>query len=188
MTQTMFEPRSPSLAETLMAIPGAGDPFDRLLFAHLLAAGAADSRPLSDALGLLPTALRTLVDRFFPGAGLIIPETPPGPDAPEEPDLRALLLAGRAHGTPEEEWLATILARRSLLPNHLWQDLGLRSRSDLSTLLTRHFTPLARRNTKNMKWKKFFYRELCQQDGILVCKSPLCDACSDYSACFGPEG
>ncbi len=38
-----------------------------------------------------------------------------------------------------------------------------------------------------MKWKKFFYRQYCEQAEVLICASPSCARCSDYPACFGPE-
>ncbi|MFO1157199.1 MAG: nitrogen fixation protein NifQ [Rhodospirillales bacterium] len=50
--------------------------------------------------------------------------------------------------------------------------MGLLSRSDVSRLLHRPFEPLAQRNNRDMKWKKFFYRELCLRDNILICKAP----------------
>lgn len=39
---------------------------------------------------------------------------------------------------------------------HLWQDLGLFNRGELSRLLATHFPTLAAGNTQNMKWKKPF--------------------------------
>ena len=71
--------------------------------------------------------------------------------------------------------------------NHLWQDLGLPSRKELSLLMQTHFTGLAQRNSGDMKWKKFLYRQLCERAGLMVCRSPSCGVCSDYQACFGPE-
>ena len=38
-----------------------------------------------------------------------------------------------------------------------------------------------------MKWKKFFYRQLCQSEGVVICKSPVCSACEDFAQCFGQE-
>jgi nitrogen fixation protein NifQ len=55
----------------------------------------------------------------------------------------------------------------------------------LSRVLRRRFEPLARRNVRDMKWKKFFYRELFMRDGVLVCKAPVCDICTDFAHCFG---
>jgi nitrogen fixation protein NifQ len=38
-----------------------------------------------------------------------------------------------------------------------------------------------------MKWKKFFYRQLCERAGVPICKSPHCAECCDRALCFGPE-
>lgn len=171
---------------------GLGDPFDRHVFACALAAGAAEfPRPLAEALGLAPAALADLADAYFPGSWRRIPAdrvgADPGPDALEEPDLRQLLLEHRARGAPEEGWLAAIVARRSLGANHLWQDLGLFERSELNTLMQRHFPGLKALNGGDMKWKKFFYRQLCERDGVVLCKAPNCAVCADVAECFGPE-
>ncbi len=171
---------------------GLGDPFDRHVFACALAMGAAEfSRPLTQALGLSAAVLAELFDAYFPHAWRHIPaETVgdgPDPDQWEEPDLRQLLLDHRARGAPEEAWLAAIVARRSLGANHLWQDLGLFNRGELNTLMDRHFPGLKARNDADMKWKKFFYRQLCERDGVVLCKAPNCDVCGDVADCFGPE-
>jgi len=181
------------LYSRLMAGPSGGDPFDRHLFACAIAMVVSTSdRPLSIALGLSPECLAALVGRYFPHApgllaGIIAIGHDDQPIAPEEPDLRALLLEHRTRGLLEEEWLAHVVARRALGANHLWQDLGLTTRADLSGLMRRHFTGLAELNHRDMKWKKFFYRELCQREGVLICKSPNCEVCADFALCFGAE-
>ena len=48
-----------------------------------------------------------------------------------------------------------------------------------------NFRPLAEQNTKDMKWKKFLYKQLCIGEGIYVCRAPSCEVCVDYAACFG---
>ena len=53
--------------------------------------------------------------------------------------------------------------------------------------MQRHFPRLAALNSRDMKWKKFFYRLLCDRAGIPICKSPNCADCCDYAFCFGPE-
>ncbi len=171
---------------------GLGDPFDRHVFACAVALGAAEfPRPLTEALGLSPAALTDLSNAYFPDAWRTLPAgalgTGAGSDQLEEPDLRQLLLDHRARGAPEEHWLAAIVARRSLGANHLWQDLGLFHRDELNALMQRHFPGLRKRNAGDMKWKKFFYRQLCERDGISICKSPNCDVCDDVADCFGPE-
>lgn len=107
--------------------------------------------------------------------------------AEEERDLRNLLLEHRALGVPEEEWLASILARGALRANHLWQDVGVHDRREVSEILRRHFPALHARNTGNMRWKKFLYKQLCDRAGLRICKAPNCEVCHDYPICFGPE-
>lgn len=105
-------------------------------------------------------------------------------------DLMGLLLdhADHAAGPKAELYrMAWLIACASLGDGHLWQDLGLPSRDALSQLIGRWFPALAARNSDNMKWKKFFYRQLCLKEDILICKSPSCAACSDQGLCFGPE-
>jgi len=108
----------------------------------------------------------------------------------EVADLVALLVehADPAAGSPHEiERVALTLAVASLGDNHLWQDLQLASRAELSALMRRWFPALVARNVADMKWKKFLYRELCRREEILICKSPSCAVCTDRPACFGPE-
>ena len=108
----------------------------------------------------------------------------------EVADLVALLVehADPAAGSPHEiERVALTLAVASLGDNHLWQDLQLASRAELSALMWRWFPALVARNSGDMKWKKFLYRELCRREEILICKSPSCAVCTDRPVCFGPE-
>jgi nitrogen fixation protein NifQ len=83
--------------------------------------------------------------------------------------------------------VAETVAVACLGDDHLWQDLQLASRAELSALLWHWFPALAAKNDRDMKWKKFFYRELCAREDVLICKSPSCAACTDYDRCFGPE-
>lgn len=170
---------------------GRGEPLDRHLFACAAALALADPhRPLAAGLGLAAECLAALVGRYFPHApgllaGLTANEDGARPLAEEEPGLRALLLDHRSRGTVEEEWLAHILARRSLGPHHLWQDLGLGGSVELDLLMRQHFAPLAALNAPAMAWKKFLYRRLC--DDIALCKAPTCIACVSRFGCFEPE-
>ena len=82
---------------------------------------------------------------------------------------------------------ANIVATACAGRDHLWQDLGLASREELSRLMWVNFPGLARANTGDMKWKKFLYRRLCANEGIYVCPAPSCGVCKDYAKCFGPE-
>lgn len=174
--------------QMLTATKSDQDGFDRHVFACVLAKGAAEApRPLTEAVGLCADQLVQLQRRYFPGADWLVAGLggDAGGDALEEPDLRHLLADNATRpGELAAEWLAAMVARRSLQPNHLWQDLGLSTRADLTGLLRRHFGPLAVRNVRDMKWKKFFYRLMCEDEGVSICKSPVCDTCSDFALCF----
>ncbi len=83
--------------------------------------------------------------------------------------------------------VAYAIACASLGDNHLWQDLCLPSRAELSALMLDWFPRLAARNTQNMKWKKFLYKQLCEREDLFICKAPSCSICTDYRVCFGSE-
>jgi nitrogen fixation protein NifQ len=102
-------------------------------------------------------------------------------------ELRDLLLGARRGADANEPALASIVAAACLGGGHLWHDLGLSSREQLRELLEYNFPQLAGRNVKNMRWKKFFYKQLCEQDGGYVCRSPNCEDCPTYHDCFGEE-
>jgi nitrogen fixation protein NifQ len=105
----------------------------------------------------------------------------------EFPDLLQLLLDHCAADDEHHRHVAHLAATACMGGDHLWQDLGLPDREALSALLTKHFPVLAAKNTGDMKWKKFFYKQLCEREGINACKSPSCAACCDYDKCFGAE-
>lgn len=127
----------------------------------------------------------------FPGEDLIaaMPLTYSDLDAraDEFDDLLELLLEHCSCNTDECFWVAHAIATASMGGNHLWQDMGLPDRTALSRLIERHFGSLFVRNVGDMKWKKFFYRQLCERAKVPICKSPSCGVCADYKACFGHE-
>ncbi len=71
--------------------------------------------------------------------------------------------------------------------NHLWEDMGLPDRETLSRLIRHYFPALYHKNKANMRWKKFFYKQLCDRVESRLCRAPSCGECSDYVSCFGPE-
>ena len=110
------------------------------------------------------------------------------PDAYDEFDeLLALLKAHACDDSVPVRWLAHALATACMYENHLWQDLHLPARAVLSELFSTCFPTLAARNTGNMKWKKFLYKQLCEAAETPLCKAPTCSVCSDYALCFGSE-
>jgi nitrogen fixation protein NifQ len=169
------------------------DAFDMHLLASIISAGAMETGPfkaLTDTLGLSGKMLRRAFQQYFPGAqphlesyGL---DGDPVVDE-EEQCLRELLGRSRTTAGPLSSLFSILVARRCTRPNHLWQDLGLRNRGELSRLMLRHFTRLATRNNQDMKWKKFFYRMICSEEGFSLCAAPSCSECCDFENCFGDE-
>jgi nitrogen fixation protein NifQ len=179
----------------LLARPAAAralsDP-NRPVLASLLAGHLRGEGVLPTGLGLPAADLENLWDAYFPGDRPNLPLVLPGravdlSDMPERQDLIGLLLAYRATRFPSEGWLAFIVATACAGRDHLWHDLGLANRGELSHLLCNAFPSLARQNTNDMKWKKFIYRFYCARDGIHACPAPSCGECVDHAQCFGPE-
>lgn len=169
--------------------------FETHVLASVLAVVAIEANGEGNGLvlgtGLEPKALLELVRNRFPHAAPLFERAVPL-DAPlelgaDERCLRELLTRSSGEGTPLELVLAQLVARRCQRPNHLWQDLGLRNRRELSWLMERFFPALAQRNKQDMKWKKFLYRVICRDEGFTICTSPTCSECSDFDNCFGEE-
>lgn len=80
--------------------------------------------------------------------------------------LVSLLLAHKSVDGEEAERLAHWVAFSCLGNNHLWQDMKLNNRMELSGLLRDNFRPLFDKNTKDMKWKRFFYKQICGWEGF----------------------
>ena len=164
--------------------------FDRHVLASILAVAAMENGSVAERAGLAAADLASLMAQWFPAAcamGVAWDARDTLVEDDEIAMVRDLLLAQRSSEGHAGRWLAAMIARRSMEPNHLWEDLGLRDRTELSRLLARHFAPLAARNTKNMRWKRFFYRMLCEDDGLVMCSTPVCANCNDFNLCFGDE-
>ncbi len=164
--------------------------FDRHVLASILAVAAMEGGVLTDRAGLPAGELAALIEQQFPLARSVVPvwcEAESRGEDEEVAMVRELLLGKRSTAGEVGHWLAAMVARRAMEPNHLWEDLGLRDRTELTRLLERHFAPIASRNEKNMRWKRFFYRSLCEDDGFVMCSTPVCTQCSDFERCFGDE-
>ena len=105
----------------------------------------------------------------------------------DELALRSVLESACVAPPPFNTVLPVIVARRSMREDHLWQDLGLPHRAALSQLMAAAFPSLYQRNDRDMKWKRFFYRTLCEAEGFSLCAVPHCRDCSDFERCFGAE-
>jgi nitrogen fixation protein NifQ len=183
------------LSRGAASVPQAGtavdESFDRHIVGRLLLHAVAEAKRLGGSvesrLGLdgerLSAAAQFVhMDLFLdPSSGAHAEEDE------EEVMVRQILLQNCSGPRDVSEWLAFVVARRGMEPNHLWEDLGLAERPDLTKLLLRHFAPLASKNTRNMRWKRFLYRSLCEAEGFSMCPSPTCDACSEFHICYGDE-
>jgi nitrogen fixation protein NifQ len=149
-----------------------------------------DGGSIAERAGLDEQELNELLAECFPSAEVRAVAWIARPESIVDDEtimVRDLLLTQRSTDGEIGLWLAAMVARRAMEPNHLWEDLGLRERAELSRLLMRHFAPLAARNTGNMRWKRFFYRMLCEDDGFVMCTTPVCTQCNDFDLCFGEE-
>jgi nitrogen fixation protein NifQ len=170
------------------------DGFDLHLVASVLAVAIAQAEAertsLARTSGLDRTALSALARDLFPDAARPLVEmaggAAPAPES-EEGSVRDILLIYASGGIDFIRPLATLIARRCQEPHHLWQDLGLRNRGELSRLMERHFPRLKARNSGDMKWKKFLYRMVCASEGFTLCPAPVCSDCDDFASCFGTE-
>lgn len=173
---------------------GGRDPFTAHVFACALAICLWETSQLGTylaaALGLGRDELRRLAAAWAPEVvSFVDVESQPEVVAfdEEEDQVRQLLERFRSDATEETSWIAAIVTKRSMSPRHLWQDLGLATRDELGRLMAERFPGLAERNSNHMKWKKFFYRSLCEMEGFVLCSSPSCRECSDFHDCFGDE-
>lgn len=175
----------------------ARDPQDpvTLAFASAIELARSSSRlPGRGGFGLDLAEFGALLDAYFPGARgtYMVPAVraalAPGASGFDEfEDLLQLLMEHRRDDSRVGLWLAHAITACCLGEDHLWQDMGLPNRQALSELLARHFPALFAANTGGMRWKKFFYKQLCERNGSFVCRSPSCAECGEYANCFGPE-
>jgi nitrogen fixation protein NifQ len=188
--QKEAEPRRESIYSLLMAYRG-GHPNDHFL-ACLLSSLALAHRGAPKRLGLSPAFFAHMLNYHFPGVAWPIGLPTKGDEldaarADERKELIGLMWRHRTYEHASVLWIAQIIAAGCMGSDHLWRDLGLWSRGDLSELMRGNFPALALKNNRDMKWKKFLYKQLCLQAGIYTCRAPSCEACVDYAACYGPQ-
>jgi nitrogen fixation protein NifQ len=169
-------------AELLAASADPHSP-DTVLFATLLAA--------HEEVGLSESQLALLYSRHFRA----MPPQRPGVSIRSEEQagfvtaLGAFLLthAAKSADLADAECLASIIAHACLRPDHLWRDLGLSGRDEVTDTLSRYFPLLVARNVDGMRWKKFLARELALSLGVTPQPAPGCPGCEDFAYCFGDK-
>lgn len=165
---------------------------DRQLFACLLTVASREPYPTAGALGLTSAELtnlkRTVFPQWVPPAteGMSI-DTEPLPEINSEVRLWLLSHVPADETPPISRWLAQILAARAAHPGHLWIAMGLFKRPQLSSAIRRHLPFVFAANNKNMRWKRFFFKQICDLHGGTLCSTPNCGECSDYALCFAED-
>ncbi len=87
------------------------------------------------------------------------------------------LLSSYAVDEYAKDTIAPLVAEKSLLKNHLYQDLGLNNRIEMGKFMKKHFPTLASKKPKDKLWKKFIYDEIGEI-------APACASCDDQINCF----
>ncbi|MES9813989.1 MAG: nitrogen fixation protein NifQ [Candidatus Thiodiazotropha sp.] len=190
MSRSALAIETPQVIYARLMAARRGDPIEETL-ARMLASWSVGLGSMPDWLGLREADYQWMMHYHFPGHAstqLVNPGRPLEIERSDEMvNVHKLLMENRTSGSQSETWMAGILVAGCLGDDHLWQDLGLWNRVELSHLMLENFKPLAMRNVKDMKWKKFLYKQLCETEGIYTCRAPSCEACADYSNCFGSE-
>jgi nitrogen fixation protein NifQ len=173
--------------------PAAISDEDRHLFACLLCVALEDSSAPEKALGLDSIELTSLLKHYFPDVDRSTLKLKSFLEAEQtaerNDDVLSILLSHLPEDADHDKlrtsvWLAHILAARAVLPGHLWVAMGLTERPQLTAAIRRHLPSLADANNQNMRWKRYLYKQVCDLNGGVMCKSPNCGVCSDYSLCF----
>lgn len=163
---------------------------DRHLLACLLVVMEEEGCHPEIALGLTSQQFISLWRNYFPDIDVVVAASKDSSAASIDPELVNLLLGfipdsedpvNRLSGS----LLAGILAARAARPGHLWVAMGLFERAELGAAIKRHLPALFAANHQGMRWKRFFYRQICEQNGGVLCKNPVCGECSEYELCFG---
>lgn len=161
------------------------------LFASLLAANATPERLAR--LGLSGAALAALLRRHFlpvPDGWQALASTLPTPawasHAVFVVEMKKMM---RRRADPilhpvDAADMATILATACLRPDHLWRDLGLTGRDDVTALLTHFFPTLVAENTANLRWKRFLAEACAHAYGRAPAPAPGCPGCEAYGECY----
>lgn len=170
---------------------------DRQMFAGLLTLATQENKTFAATLGLKPSDIDKIFAIYFPGFDPDQIRKTISQNSSKQPTINHEVLnillshvsrdqAGKlAHIS---ELLAKIIAARAPYSSHLWVAMGFLERPQLSAAIRRHLPTLALANSHGMRWKRYLFKQACELNGGLLCKSPNCSDCSDFELCFAPEG
>lgn len=186
-----FDALAAARCDALVGAPAAPRTPDAWLFARLVA--AREVRGELPLLGLSHAQIEALGARHFVCAvtneALHAHVVTEASHAAFATAMHALLVALAApQANPDDvRCLAAIIANACLRPDHLWRDLGLRGRDDVTRMLERFFPEVVARNVEGLRWKKLLARELALASGATPGPAPGCPGCEDFGFCF-PAG
>lgn len=152
---------------------------------------AAVTRLLADAPREWDEADRRL---FAIVGGHVQSRTDAGDFPPNAADPAALagplyrfLLQHRARKDSSHARLSGWLASACMGNHHLWQDLGLDARPQVSRLLQIAFPALHDSNVRQLRWKRHLFLCLGETLGRPGLRPPKCDDCGDFAVCIGAD-
>ncbi|WP_233886497.1 nitrogen fixation protein NifQ [Paraburkholderia flagellata] len=186
-----FDALAAARCDALTGAPAAPRTPDAWLFSRLVA--AREVRGELPLLGLSRAQIEALGARHF-----VCPVTNDALHAHVVTDASHAAFAAAMHAllvvlaapqaNPDDvRCLAAIIAQACLRPDHLWRDLGLRGRDDVTRMLERFFPEVVARNVEGLRWKKLLARELALASGATPGPAPGCPGCEDFGFCF-PAG
>ncbi len=89
--------------------------------------------------------------------------------------LELLLIYAADDSTREIQ--AVEVSEKSILMNHLYEDLGFENRTQMNQFMTKHFPKLAENKPKDILWKKYLFN-------LIEEMAPSCYECKDVASCF----
>lgn len=149
-----------ALTRLLQAAPSSWDEADR----HLFATVGRHVQARTDAGDFPPSA--------------------PDPTALTGP-LYRFLLGHRALKDSTHARLSGWLAAACMGGHHLWEDLGLSGRPQVSRLMQLAFPVLHDSNVMNLRWKRHLFLCLGDTLGRPGLRPAKCDDCGDFAVCMG---
>lgn len=154
--------------------------------AHVIRAAHSGDLPLFAAtLGMAPSEFQPLLHPDIQHLAPSFPAELLNGWLPQQfKSLVAMLAAHRVNNEPLAAWLGSAIAAACYGEQHLWQDLGLDSRDDVSKLMAQWFPGLFVLNTLDVKWKRFMFEELGKQLGTPGLRPPECSRCDSFCICF----
>ena len=129
----------------------AGQPSNNVWLAQIIASWQTGEGALPDYLGLQPMQFQRLLVQCFSGYRML-GKAPSSITSDfsrmlEKQDLEQFLRRYVVEHTEASEWMITMIVTACLGSDHLWQDLGLWSRNDLSAMLSHYFPEMKALNS-----------------------------------------